>query len=194
MAARGAFIGPIIDDLDTISSRVKARNKLGMTDLNRILEDFFKELLNLIHTANLVNLNEKRRNAPGLDLGDTTSAIKRAYQVTSQATSQKINKTLAAIPDDDVELYDEIYILIIGERQSKYTLEVTQRKRVRFKRHNIIGITELASQIIGSNIETIRAVHDKLRAELQRITVELEVAVDGHLRPRTAPSFPRPHV
>ena len=94
MAARGAFISSIIDDLDTISSRVKALSNLGMTDLNRILEDFFKELLNLDHTANLVNLNEKRRNAPGLELGDTTSEIKRAYQV----TSQKINKTLAAIP------------------------------------------------------------------------------------------------
>ena len=39
MTARGAFIGPIIDDLDTISSRVRARSKLGLTDLNRILED-----------------------------------------------------------------------------------------------------------------------------------------------------------
>ena len=69
MTARGAFIGPIIDDLDTISSRVRARSKLGLTDLNRVLEDFFKELLNHVFKANLTNLNEARRNAPGLDLG-----------------------------------------------------------------------------------------------------------------------------
>ena len=97
MTARGAFIGPIIDDLDIISSRVRARSKLGLTDLNHILEDFFKDLLNLIYKANLVNLNETRRNAPGLDLGDTTSPTKRAFQVTSQATSQKVNLSLIHI-------------------------------------------------------------------------------------------------
>ncbi|KEP68890.1 hypothetical protein DL1_08345 [Thioclava dalianensis] len=179
MTARGVFIGSIIDDLDTISGRVRARSKLGFTDLNRILEDFFKDLLNLIHKANLVNLNETRRNAPGLDLGDTTSARKRAIQVTSQATPQKINKTLTAISDADANLYDEIYVLIIGERQAKYKLDNVQAARVGFKRRNIIGMTELASQIIGSDIDTIRAVYEKLRAELQRITVELEVAIDG---------------
>lgn len=179
MTARGAFIGPIIDDLDTISSRVRARSKLGLTDLNRILEDFFKDLLNLIHKANLVNLNETRRNAPGLDLGDTTSTTKLAFQVTSQATSQKINKTLAAISDADASLYDEIYVLVIGERQAKYRLDAAEVKRVGFKRHNIIGMTELASRIIATDIDTIRAVYEKLRAELQRITVELEVAIDG---------------
>ncbi|WP_368660955.1 SMEK domain-containing protein [Paracoccus sp. (in: a-proteobacteria)] len=66
---------------------MRARSKLGFTDVNRILEDFFKELLNLIYTANRVNLNKIRRNAPGLDLGDTTSTTKRAFQVTSQASS-----------------------------------------------------------------------------------------------------------
>lgn len=179
MTARGAFVGPIIDDLDTISSRVRARSKLGFTDLNRILEDFFKELLNLIYKANLVNLNEIRRNAPGLDLGDTTSTIKRAFQVTSQASSQKINDTLEAISDADAALYDEIYVLIIGELQTKYSLNLTQAERVGFEQRNIIGMTELASRIIACEIDTIRAVYEKLRAELQRITVELEVAIDG---------------
>ena len=175
MTARGAFIGPIIDDLDIISSRVRARSKLGLTDLNHILEDFFKDLLNLIYKANLVNLNETRRNAPGLDLGDTTSPTKRAFQVTSQATSQKVNKTLATINDADAELYDEIYVLIIGERQGKYKLDPEHVERVGFRKRNIIGMTELVSMIIASEIDTIRAVYDKLR----RITVELEVAIDG---------------
>lgn len=179
MTARGAFIGPIIDDLDTISSRVRARSKLGLTDLNRVLEDFFKELLNLVLKANLTNLNETRRNEPGLDLGDATSPTKRAFQITSQATSQKVDKTLAAISDENVALYDEIYVLIIGERQSSYSLDLVQQKRVGFKTRNIIGMTELASKIIGSEIDTIRAVYEKLRAELQRITIELEVAIDG---------------
>lgn len=179
MTARGAFIGPIIDDLDTISSRVRARSKLGLTDLNRVLEDFFKELLNQVFKANLTNLNEVRRNAPGLDLGDITSPTKRAFQVTSQATSQKVDKTLAAISDENVALYDEIYVLVIGERQSSYSLDPEEQERVGFETRNIIGMTELASKIIGSEIDTIRSVYEKLRAELQRITIELEVAIDG---------------
>lgn len=57
MSSRGFFIGQVIDDLDAIASQVRARCKLGQNDLNRVLEDFFKELLNLTYGLNLHNLN-----------------------------------------------------------------------------------------------------------------------------------------
>ncbi len=175
MAARGHYLGSIIDDLDTISSRVRARCRLGWTDLNHVLEDFFKELLNIVETANLVNLNEERMNAPGLDLGDRTSPRKLAYQITSQSGASKINKTLEKIEDSALDTYDEIYVLVVGEKQSSYKLDIALMKRAGFKKRNIIGMTELASRIMSRDLETIRAVHDKLRAELRRITIELDV-------------------
>jgi len=84
MSSRGYFVGQVIDDLDAIASQVRQRCKLGQTDLNRVLEDFFKELLNLVYGINLQNLNKDRSNAPGLDLGDKAPGVKVAYQITCQ--------------------------------------------------------------------------------------------------------------
>ena len=61
-------------------------------DLNRYLEDFFKDILNIVYGYKLVNLNEERSNNPGLDLGD--EAVKVAFQVTSTKSSDKVNTTL----------------------------------------------------------------------------------------------------
>lgn len=174
MAARGHYLGAIIDDLDTISSRVRARCQFGYTDLNRVLEDFFKELLNLVDNANLKNLNAERRNAPGLDLGDATSPVKRAYQVTSQASARKVNDTLAKIDDTALETYDEFYVLVLGERQGSYSLKKALVRKTGFEERNVIGMTELAARVMACDLATIRAVHEKLREELRRVTIELE--------------------
>jgi hypothetical protein len=95
MITRGYFVGEIIDDLIGISHQVDNRCMLGLTDINKYLEDFFKEVLNKILGTNLINLNQDRSNEPGLDLGDEIAKV--AFQVTSQKTSAKINETLAKL-------------------------------------------------------------------------------------------------
>lgn len=92
MITRGHLIGEIIDNLSSLQLQVENRCSIGLTNLNKYLEDFFKEILNSIHGLSLVNLNSSRNNEPGLDLGDETNSI--AFQVTSQKTVQKINATL----------------------------------------------------------------------------------------------------
>jgi hypothetical protein len=179
VSSRGHFIGQIIDDLDAIASQVKARCALGQSDLNRVLEDFFKELLNLVHGSNLRNLNSQRSNEPGLDLGDSTSDRKIAYQVTSQADASKVNKTLEKITADQLKIYDEIRVLIIGKRQKTYSLKKDLVTKCRFNERNIIGTTELCRDIMDLNLETIQAVHRKLSDEQRRIRIELEPEIDG---------------
>lgn len=179
MSGRGFFVGQIIDDLDAIASQVSQRCKLGQTDLNRVLEDFFKELLNLIYDANLRNLNSERSNEPGLDLGDVTSKTKIAFQITSQADAAKVNKTLKKITPTQIDSYDEIYVLIIGRRQKSYKLDQALTKKCDFDPRNIIGITELCRDIMDLDIDGIRAVQEKLAAEQRRIKIELEPEVDG---------------
>ena len=83
-STRGFFIGQLIDDLAAISHQVENRCLFGHTDLNRMLEDFFRDVLNLQLDINLQNLNEKRLNEPGLDLGDSLAKI--AFQITSMST------------------------------------------------------------------------------------------------------------
>lgn len=179
MSGRGHFVGRIIDDLDAIASQVKARCALGQTDLNRVLEDFFKELLNLVHGANLRNLNKERSNEPGLDLGDWTSPRKIAFQVTSQADAAKINRTLDKITKDQRATYDEIYVLVIGRRQKTYSLDAALVAKCGFNESRIIGITELCRDIMDLDLPSIRAVHDKLAEEQRRIRIELEPEIDG---------------
>ena len=57
MISRGHFIGEIIDLLGDISSQVTNRCSVGLFDLNRLIEDVFKDLLNIILEKNLINLN-----------------------------------------------------------------------------------------------------------------------------------------
>jgi hypothetical protein len=174
MSSRGFFIGQVIDDLDAIASQVKARCKLGQNDLNRVLEDFFKELLNLTYGINLRNLNAERSNEPGLDLGDTTVGARVAYQITSQASAKKVYDTLKKITAKQSGQYDKFYVLIIGERQGSYSLDPTLSKQYGFNETNIIGMTELCRDIMALELGDLQAVHRKLADEQRRIRIELE--------------------
>ena len=44
----------------------ESRSGLQLFDLNRYLEDFFKDILNIVYDYKLINLNEERSNNPGL--------------------------------------------------------------------------------------------------------------------------------
>lgn len=174
MSSRGYFVGQVIDDLDAIASQVRQRCKLGQTDLNRVLEDFFKEMLNLVYRLNLQNLNKDRMNEPGLDLGDKAPGARIAYQITSQATAKKVNETLKKITSTQAGDYDKFCVLIIGERQGSYSLDATLCANYNFSEANIIGITELCRDIMDLPLTDLQAVHRKLADEQRRIRIELE--------------------
>ncbi|WP_043352997.1 SMEK domain-containing protein [Methylobacterium sp. B1] len=174
MSSRGFFVGQVIDDLDAIASQVRQRCKLGQTDLNRVLEDFFKELLNLVYGINLRNLNKDRSNAPGLDLGDKAPGARVAYQITSQADAAKVNATLRKITAADAATYDRFRVLVIGERQGSYALDPKLAARRAFAKTDIVGITELCRDIMDLPLADLQAVHRKLADEQRRIVIELE--------------------
>lgn len=174
------FIGQIIDDLDAISHQVKRRCELGQNDLNSVLENFFLEILNLTLGAALVNLNKTRSNAPGLDLGDSTSARKIAFQVTSRGDPAKVKDTLVKIQPPQLAAYQEFFILVIGERRKSYMIDVTLATKCHgFTEANIIGITELCRMIMETKIETIRAIQQLLQQERRSIRIELEPDIGG---------------
>jgi len=64
----------------------------SLYDINKLSEGLSAELLNLVYGYSLVNLNDKTKNAVGIDLGDVTNKV--AFQVTSRTDSFKIKKTL----------------------------------------------------------------------------------------------------
>lgn len=179
MVTRGYIIGKIVDDLATLKYQIELRNKVGLFDLSKFCEDFFKELLNLTYKSNLRNLNALRSNEPGIDLGD--NSIKTAYQITSQKTTAKINSTLSAITRDQLIEYEIIKVFIIGDRQKKYSINAELRKKAKFKDSNIVDINSLMRDIVLLQIDELDSIYRLFQKEFRLVRIELEpIDSDGN--------------
>ena len=178
MITRGHLIGQIIDDLSDIAGQVKTRNKLGFTDINLHLENFYKEILSATYGVNLVNLNTQRVNTPGLDLGDASNGL--AYQVTATRSSAKINKTLKKISKSQRRVYPEVFVFIVQEKQGSYTLDEPTAQACNFTTENIRDIHDLCRDLMSADLEVIRSVYDICKRDTRRVKIELEVPdLDG---------------
>jgi hypothetical protein len=173
MLTRGYFIGEIVDAFSDISGQVSTRARLGLTDLNKYAEDFFKTVLNHLLSLSLTNLNDERSNAPGLDLGDNGNGI--AFQVTSQRTSAKVNETLAKLSLEQIATYPKIRVLIIGSRQSSYTLNAADCARASFTDDDIWDIDVLCKLCMDLPINTLQTLYNHVRDELARVRIDLEI-------------------
>lgn len=178
MITRGYIIGEIVDGLSTISHQVSTRCQLGLTDLNRYLEDFFKEFLNEAFSYNLRNLNEQRSNEPGLDLGDSLGSI--GFQITSTKTSTKINNTLEKIIDNELS-YSKVIVLIIGKKQTSYSINELQASALNFTTDDIWDIDDLCKQTVSLPLEKLNALYKRIQSDLTRIRIDLEIPdADGN--------------
>lgn len=172
MITRGHLIGEIVDGLTSISQQVSTRCQLGLTDLNRYLEDFFKDYLNEALSLSLVNLNDERSNEPGLDLGDEMSSV--AFQVTSTKTAQKVNKTLKRTSKRE-KRFDEISVLIIGKKQVSYQLDESLARSLSFTEENIWDVDDLCKKTISLPLDRLQALYELVRRNLARVRIELEI-------------------
>ncbi|WP_163869596.1 SMEK domain-containing protein [Myxococcus eversor] len=183
-------MGQVIDDLDAIASQVRARCALGQTDLNGVLENFFRDVLNLVRGINLTNLNADRSNEPGLDLGDETEKI--AFQITSRSDATKINSTLKKITDEQRTKFKTVFVLIIGEKKAKYDLDPDAASALNFTSKNVVDMTDLGREILGLDITTLQSVHRKVANEQARIRIELEPRLPGGGYATTIADFVEP--
>lgn len=160
MITRGYFIGQIIDELTAVSHQVQARTGLHLFDLNTYLENFFRDILNIVFDCNLINLNEQRSNNPGLDLGDEARGI--AYQITSTKTSAKVNDTLEAVcgNPEQMKKIPKIYVLILQEKQSSYSLKSEFADPLGFVKTNIKDIDDLLKKVLSLPIERLQKLFD----------------------------------
>lgn len=172
MITRGTIIGKIIDDFARLMSQIELRNKVGLLDLTKVSEDFFKEVLNIVYDLNLINLNKERVNEPGIDLGD--SANKIAYQVTSTKTSEKVSKTLHKITSEQIKKYNSFKILIIGKKQIAYTIKDELLSKVNFNYNNILDINDLTKDISTLDIDKLETLFTFFKRSFRELIIELE--------------------
>lgn len=173
MITRGYFIGQIIDELTAVSQQVKSRAGLQLFDLNRYLEDFFKDILNIVYGYKLINLNEERSNNPGLDLGDEVAKV--AFQVTSTKTSGKVNETLKKAAKQ-VGKFPTIFVFVLQDKQDSYTIDPTLAKPFGFvAEEHVLDIGDVLKKVLSLPIEKLQSLHDLVSKEVARIKIELEV-------------------
>lgn len=173
MITRGHYIGEIIDEFSMIAAQVKLRNQLGLTDLTVFAENYIRDVLNALLKANLLNLNDARSNAPGLDLGD--ESLELGIQVTSTATAAKVNKTLTKITPVQAKKYKQIIVFIVGKRQASYKLDVTAAAKYKFTEENIWDMDMLARKALALELDQLQVLHRVVRKESARLRVELEI-------------------
>lgn len=173
MITRGIIIGKIVDDFSSLKYQIETRNRLGQFDLTKFCEDFIREVLNICFDLNLKNLNQTRSNFPGLDLGDKKN--KKAYQITSQKTSAKINETLVKIIDNDEKNYDNFYVFIVGEKQTSYTIDADNAKKINFTHEgNIFDIDDILQSIVVLDIQKLESLYTLFVREFRQVKIELE--------------------
>ncbi len=173
MITRGIIIGKIVDDFSSLKYQIETRNRLGQFDLTKFCEDFIREVLNICFDLNLKNLNQTRSNFPGLDLGDKKN--KKAYQITSQKTSAKINETLVKIIDNDEKNYDHFYVFIVGEKQTSYTIDADNAKKINFTHEgNIFDIDDILQSIVVLDIQKLESLYTLFVREFRQVKIELE--------------------
>ena len=173
MITRGIIIGKIVDDFSSLKYQIETRNRLGQFDLTKFCEDFIREVLNICFDLNLKNLYQTRSNFPGLDLGDKKN--KKAYQITSQKTSAKINETLVKIIDNDEKNYDHFYVFIVGEKQTSYTIDADNAKKINFTHEgNIFDIDDILQSIVVLDIQKLESLYTLFVREFRQVKIELE--------------------
>lgn len=196
MISRGYFIGEIVDGLSDIANQVAMRGKLGLTDLNRYLEDFLKTALDHLYDLSLENLNEERSNFPGLDLADKSKGW--AFQVTAENTSKKINGTLTKLTDKQISDFPKIKVLIIGKKQTSYTLDEAQCERTGFSKDDIWDMDTLCKRCMDLPLNVLQTLYDHVRSELTRVKIELEIPDRDGKFPTNMTDFiesvPKPHL
>jgi hypothetical protein len=173
MITRGYFIGQIIDELTAVSQQVKSRAGLQLFDLNRYLEDFFKDILNIVYGYKLINLNDERSNNPGLDLGDEAAEV--AFQVTSTKSSSKVNETLKKAANQ-VGKFPTIFVLVLQDKQGSYTLDSALTKPFGFvAEEHVLDIGDVLKKVLSLPIDKLQSLHDLVSKEVARVKIELEV-------------------
>lgn len=164
MLKREEYLKDISYYLSVLKNYVELNNKLSLTDINKLSEDFFGELLNRIFDLDLINLNLIQYNFPAIDLGDETSKI--CYQITASNDRKKIQYSLDKFKEYSLDKkYDDLYIIILTSKRQYSEFDTHSTN---FTMNNILDIEDIIKEI--SQIKSIKKIEEilgYLKAELK---------------------------
>lgn len=136
----------IIYWISHLSTSASLGGKIHFFDLNIVAEDFYADLLSIIYSLHLKNLNKMSLNAVAVDLGDFKNRV--CIQVTSNRTLRKVQDTINKFEKNHLsQHFDHLKIVIIGEKTGKYPT-LTLPSSISFDRtKDIIGNSDIIKSI-----------------------------------------------
>lgn len=170
------------NDLRDVVSRLERQVELataqGRTDINLALEDAFIPILKEIYRLpNLINLNRKRKNYPGIDLGDDHDRV--AFQISSTTTLDKVKATVGQFMERAYYgSFDELYVLMLTPKQTSYSQAsidklLTDQFSFNCRKH-IIDLGDLLREVSSLRLTA----QERILREFQKILGEVDAFVD----------------
>lgn len=165
------------DVVSRLERQVELATAQGRTDINLALEDAFIPILKATYNLpNLINLNRKRKNYPGIDLGDDHDRV--AFQITATTTLDKVKSTVQQFMDRAYyNSFDELYVLMLTPKQASYSQAaidglLTDQFSFNCKKH-IIDLGDLLGEVSALRITT----QERILREFEHILGEAEAFI-----------------
>lgn len=165
------------DLISRIMLQVELATSQGRTDINLALEDAFIPILRSVYNLpQLINLNRKQKNFPGIDLGDDHDRV--CFQVTSTTSLDKVKTTVRQFIDRSYfNSFDELYVLMLTKKQASYSQAaineiVGDRFAFNCKKH-IIDLGDLLGLVTALRVTA----QERVLEEFQRILGEVDAYI-----------------
>ncbi|MEL6008222.1 SMEK domain-containing protein [Citrobacter portucalensis] len=96
-----------------LSTDISLKNKISLTDINKVMEDVIMPVIGATYKYNLKNLNVEKYNHPAIDLGDPLKQF--AVQVTSDGSKSKMEDTVDMFIKHNLDqTYKTLWFLVIS--------------------------------------------------------------------------------
>ena len=145
--------------LNILKGEIKDSGKLSLLDINVHVEDFYRDLLNLVYGWQLKNMNQWNQNAAGGDLRFEDGKV--VIQVSSTSTKEKIQSSIDKLSAEQFAGYRFKFLRIDGDviklRKELYN---THDDIVFDPSTDIIDISSLIKEITHLQIDSLRQVFE----------------------------------
>ena len=160
----------IRDRLAYLSATVKGASAMGQTDIHRLAEIIVCPVLKItLELPALRNLNaEKRKNFPGIDLGDSHAGV--GIQVTATVDASKIRDTIKkCIRHGVYKRYPHLRFFVLTEKQRTYRLDLEADLDGKMKfdpRVDVLDYTDILEIVSTLGVAEASPVAQALEADL----------------------------
>lgn len=177
------------DVVSRIITQVELSTKQNRYDINLALEDAFIPILkSIFNLSNLINLNRKQKNYPGIDLGDEFDRV--AFQITSSTNLEKVKKTVTQFKEKAFyNSFDELFILMLTKKQSSYSQNsIDQISEDLFSfntTEHIIDLGDLLERITALRIPTQERILREFKLILGEIDSKITYLTENEAKTHT---------